>query len=64
MGRPMSEVFLKKFPVNPEDIASLSEEARERILSSLLRSLELAQDDYERNLRPPSDTVMAKAMTE
>jgi len=60
----MSEVFLEKFPMNPKDITSPSEEVRKVILLSLSKSLEMAQDDYEKNLRPPSETVMARAMTE
>ena len=50
--------------MSPEDIVSPPKKRKEKILANLTKSLALAQDDYEKKLRPPSEIVMNRAMTE
>lgn len=64
MATKMSDIFNQEFPMSPEDIVSPPKKRKEKILANLTKSLALAQDDYEKKLRPPSEIVMNRAMTE
>ena len=64
MAVKMSEVFKKMFPVKPEDIRTTPPEEREAILKALDRNLELAQEECERTLKPPSAKALHQEMTE
>lgn len=64
MSISMSEVFSKKFAVSESDITAPSEEENTNIMISLENSLALAQNSYEKKLKPPDDVIMNVAMTE
>lgn len=64
MSIQLADVFEQRFSVNQREQFTTPKPKRVELFKSLVQSLELAQNEYEKNFKAPTEEIMRRSMTE